>query len=251
MFLVRYLGNSFYEQYIYSRGLIEIMIEARYTRNIGTLTEEENILLFSKRVCVVGCGGLGGYVIESLGRIGVGNITAIDNDVFEESNLNRQITSEIELLGKSKAIAAKDRMNRVNPSVNVNALHLRLDADNAVSLLAGHDVVVDALDSIATRRILQSVCEELEIPIVHGAIGGWFGQVSVINPGDKTFDKIYPSSVEHGIEKSFGNPSFTPAVVGSIQACETIKLLIGRGEILSKKVLSIDLLHQDYFEFSV
>ena len=227
------------------------MVDKRYIRNIGTLTEEENVLLFSKRVCVVGCGGLGGYVIESLGRIGVGYITAIDDDIFEESNLNRQITSEVELLGTSKAAAARDRMKRINPIINVNAIELRLDEANAEELIVGHDVVVDALDSITIRRVLQKVCEDLNIPLVHGAIGGWFGQVTVIMPNDRTFDTIYPPNVEHGIEENFGNPSFTPAVVGSIQACETVKLLINRGEILHKKVLSIDLFHQDYVVFNV
>ena len=227
------------------------MIENRYLRNIGTLTESENIELFSKRVCVVGCGGLGGYIIESLGRTGVGNITAIDDDVFEESNLNRQILSEVSLLGSSKAKAAKLRMQKVNPNVNVEAIAIRLNEENSQDLLRGHDVVVDALDSISTRRILQKSCEELGIPLVHGAIGGWFGQVTVIMPGDRVLDKLYPASIDKGIETKLGNPSFTPAIVGSIQACETIKLLTKKGELLHHKVLSIDLFHQDYFIFNI
>ncbi|MCL1830776.1 MAG: HesA/MoeB/ThiF family protein [Oscillospiraceae bacterium] len=227
------------------------MIEQRYTRNIGTLTVEENLLLHTKRVCVVGCGGLGGYVIESLGRIGVGHITAIDDDRFDESNLNRQLTSEISLIGTSKALAAKKRMFSINPSIELDAIEIRLDSSNVKHLLADHDVIVDALDSIATRRVLQDTCEQLSIPLVHGAIGGWFGQVTVILPGDRTFDKIYPSEIEQGIEANLGNPSFTPAVVANIQVAETIKLLINRGEILSRKVLNIDLLHQDYFIFSI
>jgi len=222
-------------------------MDERYRLNIGTLTEEENKLLFTKRVCVVGCGGLGGYVIESLGRIGVGYITAVDDDVFDISNLNRQIISEMSLIGVSKAVSAKTRMERINPDVSVTPVMQRVTMENANELLYGHDIVVDAVDSVSARRILQQSCEELKIPLVHGAIGGWYGQVTIIMPGERTFDVLYPASVEHGIEKGLGNPSFTPAIVGSLQACETIKLLIGRGELLHGRVLNIDLLSQEYF----
>ena len=208
-------------------------------------------MLASKRVCVVGCGGLGGYIIESLGRIGVGYITAVDFDVFEESNLNRQITSETGLLGKGKADSAKDRMKRVNPLISVNAVCDMLNEKNAEKLLAGHDLVVDALDSLPPRRLLQDECERLDIPLVHGAIGGWYGQVTVIMPGDRTLDKLYNPGTDKGAEKTLGTPAFTPAVVGSIQASEAIKLLIGRGRILRKKVLNIDLLNGDFVVYRI
>ena len=92
----------------------------RYTRNMETLSKEENDRLKEFKVCVVGCGGLGGYVIEMLGRIGIGHITAVDGDGFDESNLNRQILSDTYCLGKNKAVAAKERMERVNPLISLN-----------------------------------------------------------------------------------------------------------------------------------
>ncbi len=218
----------------------------RYARSVGTLSTGEINKLRTSRVAVVGCGGLGGYVLEMLGRMGVGNLTAIDGDVFEESNLNRQLLSEPRLIGASKSDAARVRMASVNPEVRVDALQEWFTASNGRELLQGHDVIVDALDSIETRRILQSVAEELGIPMVHGAIGGWYGQVAVILPGDRTLDRLYGSAQQTGVEKDLGNPSFTPALVASIQASEAIKLLIGRGELLRKRVLRIDLLESEF-----
>lgn len=221
-------------------------MEARYSRNIGTLTEEENNKLKKFTVCVVGCGGLGGYIIEMLGRLGIGSLIAVDGDVFEESNLNRQILSMVNLMGKSKALAAKERMNSVNPEVFIEALQKRLTMENGKAIMKDADIVVDALDSIESRLILESLCEELNIPLVHGAIGGWYGQVTTVLPGDKTLSRIYSNKGLTGIEKKLGNPSFTPALAASIEVSEVIKLIIGRGELLSNKVLFVDMLDQDY-----
>jgi molybdopterin-synthase adenylyltransferase len=219
---------------------------ARYSRNIETLSIAENESLSQKKVCVIGCGGLGGYIIEMLGRLGVGNIVAVDGDVFEESNLNRQILSDVEVLGIKKAFIAKQRMSKVNPHVKVDVVTERLTKANGKQILNGADVVVDALDNIESRLILEALCEELNIPLVHGAIAGWYGQVSTILPGDKLLSRFYKSKDQLGAEKKYGNPSFTPAMVASIQVSEVLKLLIGRGELLSKKMLFIDLLRQEY-----
>ena len=191
-------------------------------------------------------GGAGGYIIEMLGRLGIGNITAIDGDVFEESNLNRQLLSDVEVLGYKKAIIAQLRMAKVNPLINVNAVTERLTQANGKQILSGADVVVDALDNIESRLILEALCEELNIPLVHGAIAGWYGQVSTILPGDKLLSHFYATKDLQGAEKKYGNPSFTPAMVASIEVSEVLKLLIGRGELLSKKMLLIDLFRQEY-----
>lgn len=208
------------------------------------LTEEENLLLKTKRVAVVGCGGLGGYIIEMLGRIGVGNIIAIDGDVFEESNLNRQLLSDTFILGESKARAGKTRMARVNPEITLEAIFQRLDITNGKTLLKDCDIVFDALDNVESRLVLEEVCEDLEITIVHGAISSWYGQVGVVKPGSKGLSKLFGSFREKPLENK-GNPSFTPATVASMQVAEGIKLLIGRGEILENRLLLIDLYHME------
>ncbi len=156
---------------------------ARYDRNIKTLSLEENEKLKDFRVCVIGCGGLGGYIIEMLGRIGIGYITAVDSDTFSESNLNRQIISSDLNLGKNKAIEAKKRMKIVNDLIYVNPITAFINKDNVLDILKEHDIVIDAVDNIETRFLLQESCEKLRIPFIHGAIAGWYGQVTTIFPG--------------------------------------------------------------------
>lgn len=218
----------------------------RYDRNYKTITLEEQEKLAKSKVCVIGCGGLGGYIIEMLGRIGVGYITAVDKDVFEESNLNRQILSDMHSLGKGKAISAQERMRIINPLITVKALAVKFSHENAQDMLLGQDVIVDALDSIEDRFNLQSAAEDYEVPIVHGAIAGWYAQITTILPGDRTLSKIYRESNGRGAEKELGNPSFTPALAASIQVSEVIKLLLGKGELLRNKMLFVNLLEQEY-----
>lgn len=221
-------------------------MEQRYKKNIGMLTPEENESLHQKKVCVVGCGGLGGYVIEQLGRLGVGYISAVDGDIFEESNLNRQLLSNENNLGKSKAQTAKERISLINSSVVLNPVEEDLTEKNVLSILQGHDVVIDALDSIKARLILQEGADSLKIPMVHGAIAGWYGQVTTILPGHDGLKKIYGNRPTHGVEKILGNPSFTPALVASIEVSEVLKILIGRGDLLQNKILVINLLDNEY-----
>ncbi len=221
-------------------------MKKRYERNMHTISEKENEFLADCNICVVGCGGLGGYIIEILGRLGIGRITAIDGDVFDETNLNRQIISEERLIGWPKAVAAEERMHRINSDVEVNSIIENVNEENVKELCKGYDIVIDALDNIPCRLILESACEEMGIPLIHGAIGGWYGQVAVVMPGDRTLSKIYSEDDEKGEEKELGTPSFTPAVVAGIEAAEAVKVLLKKETVLSKKLLSIDLLRNEY-----
>lgn len=218
----------------------------RYIKNMKMLSKEENEKLAEFKVCVVGCGGLGGYIIEFLGRLGIGHITAVDGDFFDETNLNRQILSEVETIGKSKALTAQKRMKQVNPLIEVTPITERISEKNANEVLKGHDLIIDAVDRINTRFLLQETASKLSIPLIHGAIAGWYGQVSTILPGDNTLDKIYPSKDGSGLESELGNPSFTPALVASIEVSEALKVLLDKGELLRNKLLYIDLLEHDY-----
>ena len=220
-------------------------MEERYRRNIEAISEEENAALFEKKVCIIGCGGLGGYIIEILARIGVGNLIIVDGDVFEESNLNRQLYSKIDLLGKSKAEASYKRILEINPEVKAKYIYDFFDESNYSEIINNSDVVVDALDNIKTKKFLQKVCEELNIPLVHGAIGGWYGQVATVLPGDKTLDIIYKGKEDKGVEKILGNLPFTASCTASYQSSEVIKLLINRGDLLRKKILFIDMLNNE------
>lgn len=226
-------------------------MEKRYSRNVSTISVEENEKLKGFSVCVVGCGGLGGYVIELLGRLGIGTITAVDGDVFDETNLNRQILSSEVVIGKSKAIVAEERMAIVNSLIKINPMHKFLTKENCNDIIKGHDLVVDALDNISSRKILQQGCKEENIPMVHGAIAGWYGQVCVVMPGDDLLHIIYPDQENKGEEVELGNPSFTPALIASIEAAESVKILLNKGDILHNKMLVIDILSHSYEIFDI
>ena len=228
-----------------------IAMKDRYNRNMNMLSAEENESLRGFKVCVIGCGGLGGYVIELLGRLGIGTITAVDGDVFEPTNLNRQLLSTEDVLGKSKALTAEERMKTVNSDVTVYPIQAFMTEENCDEIIRGHDAVVDALDNMNARRMLEIHCEKQNIPMIHGAIAGWYGQVSAIMPGDRTLEAIYPQNDNKGAETELGNPSFGPALIASIEVAETLKVLLRRGEILQKRLLTIDLLNQEYEIFDL
>lgn len=217
----------------------------RYNRNENTLSHEQNLSLRTKKVCVIGCGGLGGLIIELLGRAGILSITAVDSDTFEVTNLNRQLFSTVENIGNSKALEAKKRMQAVNPDVALHALDVFLTQENAKDILAGHDLVIDALDCIKTRLMLEREAHALGIPLVHGAIAGWYGQVAVSYPGDYLLQRLYGHSESKGIEKELGNPPFTPACIASMQVAEAVKVLIGCEQALRNKVCYLDLLENE------
>ncbi|MBC7088087.1 MAG: HesA/MoeB/ThiF family protein [Tissierellales bacterium] len=216
----------------------------RYLRNMQMLSMEENESLSKYKVCVIGCGGLGGYIIEMLARLGIGTISAVDGETFEETNLNRQLFSTMNNLGQNKALAAKLRVNEINPLVKVNSISTNITEDNYKDILKGHDVVVDAVDDIKTRFLIQDFARELNIPMVHGAISGWYGQVSTIMPNDNTLNLIYKRA--ESVENKLGNPSFTPALIAAIEVSEVLKILIKRGELLRHKLLLIDTYTQSY-----
>lgn len=217
-------------------------MEKRYIRNVPALSEDECALLRAKKVCVVGCGGLGGHIIEQLARIGVGEIRCVDGDHFEETNLNRQIFSEEALMGKSKAEAAAKRINAINSSVNVRALCTYLDENNANAIINGCDAVLGGLDNIPTRKILARACAEEGVPYIYGAISGWVAQAGISMPGDGLIDRLYPTDTPL---KDKSVLSFTPALCASMQTALCVKLLTGR-EVESGVLYYYDLLDQEF-----
>jgi molybdopterin/thiamine biosynthesis adenylyltransferase len=217
------------------------LLPARYARNRSTFSIDDQLRFLRARVGVIGCGGIGGHIIEGLARLGVGTIVAVDPDSFDESNLNRQSLSSVAMLGCAKVEAAVQRVAAVNPAVTLVAHRVRLTRDNGTALLEGCGLVVDALDSIAARMDLAAVCDALEIPMVHGAIAGWYGQVSVRFPGDLTLDRLYGQGDGAGAQVRLGNPSFTPMAAAAFEIAEVCKILTGQGEPLRGRVLMLDL----------
>ncbi|MCH5344612.1 MAG: HesA/MoeB/ThiF family protein [Acetatifactor sp.] len=217
-------------------------MKTRYAPNVPALSRGECESLAEKSVCVIGCGGLGGYVTELLARVGVGRLTLVDPDVFKESNLNRQLFATEHNLGMRKVEVAAERISTVNSSVAVRKIPESLSEENAARLLTGHDVAVDALDNIPTRLLLAKHCRNLSIPLVHGAIGGWYGQVSTILPGDNTLELLYQGDWEETDGPGSGSLSFSAAATAAIECGEVLKLLTEKGEVLSKRLLVLDML---------
>jgi molybdopterin/thiamine biosynthesis adenylyltransferase len=225
------------------------LLPARYQRNRQCISTLQQYSLFKSRAVIIGCGGLGGYVIEELARLGVGNLLLIDSDVIEEHNLNRQILSSADVLNRAKVDVAHERVRAINPAINVTPLKTLFSHDNGRELIEGADVVIDGLDTITDRLELAQICHEMSIPVVHGAIGGWYGQIATQMPGDNISPQIFGMSPPHkGIETDFGNPSFTPGVVASLQVAEACKILLREGRCLSRRILFINLLDMEIVE---
>jgi molybdopterin/thiamine biosynthesis adenylyltransferase len=216
----------------------------RYLRNVGTIGLKGQARLLRATVAVVGLGGLGGYVTEALVRMGVGRLILIDGDVFEEHNLNRQLLSAEDKLGTSKAKAAQQRVSEINGAVEVTAHAAMLSAEHLPDLLAGADVVVDALDRLPIRIVLQDGAQALGIPMVHGSIAGFLGQVMTILPGDPGLRSLYgnPEKMpEQGLEAELGTPAATPMAVAAWEAQEVVKILVDSGDILRNRLLLMDM----------
>jgi len=217
-------------------------MEPRYERNIPALTEAECLTLRNKRALVVGCGGLGGHMIDMLARIGIGSLRVVDGDVFDETNLNRQLLSQTALLGTSKAKAAAAHIARINPDVRVEAIEAYLTQDNAAQLLEGCDIVLDALDNIPSRKALAHACEPAGIPYVYGAIQGWIAQAAICMPGSRLIDKLFPEDV---VITNKSVLSFTPALCASMQTALCTQLLVGR-PTETEVIYYFDLLNHEF-----
>jgi molybdopterin-synthase adenylyltransferase len=220
------------------------VVPERYTRNFNTLTLDEQATLLKAAVAVVGLGGLGGVVVEILARLGIGALTLIDGDCFEESNLNRQVLSSIDRLGIAKAQAAAERVQQINPSVSTRAHGLFLTADNAPELLGGSAVVVDCLDNLPTRFDVETACRRLNLPLISAAVAGATGQLTVIFPEDQGLAAIYgdPKGLSaRGVEAVLGNLPHTVTLLASLQCAEVVKILLGKDHVLRNRLLLIDL----------
>jgi len=220
---------------------------------MSALSENDMIKLNKSHICIIGCGGLGGNIIESTSRIGIEKITVIDGDVFEKSNLNRQLLSTSENIGSWKVNEANKRVKLINPNVDFSGIKKIITKENIDEVIPQNiDYLIDAVDNIKTRFLLEEFAENNEIPLIHGAIGGWYGQVSVVMPGDKTISKIYQESFDdEKDEEPMGNLAFLASLVASIEVSELIKMMTGKGSLLTNKMLYIDLKENSYNMFEL
>jgi molybdopterin/thiamine biosynthesis adenylyltransferase len=221
------------------------IVPLRYVKNIGTVGIPGQARLLRSTVAVIGAGGIGSRAAELLSRMGVGRILLADPDVFDETNLNRQGFCCEPAVGLPKVGVVAERLAEINCDVEVTALQLAADADNTGEMLAGVDVVIDALDSFGDRLMLQEACRRLDVVMVHGAIAGTCVQITTIFPGDPGLEALIargaPGEKGRGIELETGNPSTTPTLAAALQVQEAIKVILGTGETLRRRLLYLDL----------
>ena len=234
-------------------GLHEIYREAlklgvrpyRYIRNADSLSTAEQLKLAESRVAVVGAGGLGGQAIVLLARLGVGILVVVDCDQFDETNLNRQALCVGETLGEPKTRTAVEAVAAINPGVHVIPHQVRLTADVIDGILAGSDVVVDGLDNVPDRLLLQEAAGRLGIPMVHGALAGFEGRIMTILPGDAGVKQLYGETASGADpdrpEAVLGVPAVTAALIGTLQAMEVLKILLRRGNLFRNTMAYVDL----------
>lgn len=227
----------------------------RYLRNRESISLQDQLKLAKSKVAVVGAGGLGGTVIQLLGRIGIGTLTVVDCDVFDETNLNRQAFCTKDWVGQPKALAVQAQLKSINPAVEVFAHVVRLDPIIAPEILAGCQVIVDALDNVKDRLTLETLAKRMGIPFVHGALAGFEGQIMTVFPGDSGLKQIYGSgeegpSVANRPEFLLGVPSITPSLVATLEAMEVIKILLNRGTLFRNMMVYIDLDRGEWNQFS-
>jgi molybdopterin/thiamine biosynthesis adenylyltransferase/rhodanese-related sulfurtransferase len=211
--------------------------------------------LLQSKVLLLGAGGLGSPAALYLAAAGVGTLGVIDMDVVDESNLQRQILHNLERLGERKVDSAKKTLTAMNPDVNVVTYDVRLGADNVLDILAGYDVILDGTDNFPTRYLVNDASLKLDIPVVHGSIFRFEGQASVYLPHqgpcyrcqvpEPPPPELAPSCAEAGVL------GVLPGIIGSIQAMETIKVLLGLGEPLVGRLLAYDALEESFRTFKV
>ncbi len=229
----------------------------RYSRHIllPEVGEGGQARLLDSKVVLLGAGGLGSPAAIYLAAAGVGTIGIVDFDVVDASNLQRQIVHNLDRLGQPKVESARETLTALNPDVKVEPHNLRLAADNVLEVLSGYDVIIDGGDNFPTRYLVNDASLHLRTPVVHGSIFRFEGQVSVFDPyrgpcyrcqyPEPPPPELAPSCAEAGVL------GVLPGIIGSIQAVETIKLILDIGESLVGRLLTYDALTQEFMDLRI
>ncbi|MDP6965124.1 MAG: molybdopterin-synthase adenylyltransferase MoeB [Acidimicrobiales bacterium] len=229
----------------------------RYERHVSLpeIGEKGQQKLLDSRVAIIGAGGLGSPAALYLAAAGIGTIGIVDMDTVEESNLQRQILHSTETIGKNKVDSAEKTLSKLNPDVNIITYNTRLNKDNAIEIIENYDVVVDGTDNFQTRYLINDASVKTGIPVVHGSIFQYEGQITVFDPKNgPTYRDIFPEPPQNGTIPNCteaGVLGVLPGIVGSIQALETIKLILEIGEGLSGRLIVFDALEMSFHEYKI
>ena len=221
----------------------------RYDRQImlGGFGEEGQEKLKRAKVFIAGCGGLGSPVALYLVAAGVGKIRMVDSDKVELSNLNRQVLHWDDDIGRSKSDSAGEKLEKLNGDIHIETIDENIDEANISQLIAGFDVMVDAMDNMPTRYVLNKAAIDNNIPFFHGAVHGFEGRALTIIPKETACLWCLYQGVVPPQEK-FPVIGVTPAVIGCIQAAEVIKYIVGIGKLLTDRLLIYDGLNLEFTE---
>jgi molybdopterin/thiamine biosynthesis adenylyltransferase/rhodanese-related sulfurtransferase len=229
----------------------------RYQRHLllPEVGETGQLRLLDAKVLLLGAGGLGSPAALYLAAAGVGTLGVVDMDVVDASNLQRQVLHNVDRIGDRKVDSAKKTLTALNPDVNVVTYDTRLGADNVLDIIDGYDVIVDGTDNFPTRYLVNDASLLKEIPVVYGAIFRFEGQVSVFHPyvgpcyrcllPEPPPAELAPSCAEAGVL------GVLPGIIGSLQAMEAIKLILGLGDPLTGRLMTYDALEASFRTFKV
>ena len=206
------------------------------------LTAEQAERIRRTTVAVVGAGALGQMAAHQLVRGGFEKLILIDKDVLEYSNFNRQLYALDSTVNQSKAEVLKAGLLDIRPQADIRICEAFLDEHNGRHLMSGADLMMDCVDDADTKVYLEKLAEELKIPLIHGAVEGWYGQAATIFPGDALLEQIYKYPKKQDVTALMP----TVCVVAALQAGEALKLAAGCGELLRRKVMFVDMLNSDF-----
>lgn len=231
------------------------------SRQKEIFSEEEQEILRTTPIVIIGCGGLGGTIIEQFVRAGFEELTIVDQDVFDETNLNRQVRSNLDTVGKSKVKITKSAMEQINPNINITDYDLIIDEKNISKILKGNKILVDAVDNVYTRVLISREAKQQGMVFVHSAVEKTMGQLSVFEPKSVSYEELFRlKSVDKALDDDVKNYllsisakkpqvlGVTPSIFGSLQVNETIKYILNKKDVvLAPKVLMWDLFNMSSF----
>jgi molybdopterin/thiamine biosynthesis adenylyltransferase len=237
---------------VYLKSMEKGIVPLRYLRNMPSITLKDQITLQTACVAVVGSGGLGGHVIEGLCRLGVGVLHIFDPDSFDETNLNRQVFSAQNTLGKPKVEVMQECCRRINPAVRITAHQIAVNDEKQAGLFADAQVIVDALDTPGDRLALAAIADKCRLPLVHGTVAGFGGRVMLIHPLDGRMEMLYGGQKEAvSAEHLLGTPVLSPALVASFQVMAVLNILLEKNQSKDSRMIYVDMQKPslDLFEF--
>lgn len=213
-----------------------------FEKNRDFLTAQQTKEIQRTKVAVVGAGALGQMTAHQLVRSGFEKLILIDKDALEYSNFNRQLCAMHSTVNQSKTAILKAQLLDINPQIQVRVYEPFLDEGNGKQLAADADILVDCVDNVETKVYLEKLAAELRIPLVHGAVEGWYGQVTTVFPGDFVLERLYARRKKQEAAALM----ITVSAVTALQVGEVIKIAAGTGELLRQKVLFLDMQTGDF-----